>query len=291
MLLSVQSGIALSALIDVAFLATLAAVAAREIVAGRNWRNLRVLAVLGLLIAGNIVFHAEVYAYGKADYGIRIGIGAVILLISVVGRARRAELHAKLAGAAGNGPLPAPFSRFDAVTIAVSAVSLATGIGLPDHVITGSLLTSPRRCNAFGSRPLAGDRTTSDRLVLILHVGYAFVPIGFALLGTSIVYPSFVPASAGTHAWTAGAFGMMTLAVMTRASLGHTGQPLAAGPAHRRSTCFAFCAAMLRIVAAFNGSIVMIELASMAWVGALAASRCYMGRNWPLVSRRLGRRG
>ncbi len=94
----------MSALIDVAFLATLAAVAAREIVAGRNWRNLRVLAVLGLLIAGNIVFHAEVYAYGKADYGIRIGIGAVILLISVVGRARRAELHAKLAGAAGNGP-------------------------------------------------------------------------------------------------------------------------------------------------------------------------------------------
>ena len=49
-----------AAVIDVAFLATLAAVAAREIIAGKNWRNLRVLVVLAVLIAGNIVFHAEV---------------------------------------------------------------------------------------------------------------------------------------------------------------------------------------------------------------------------------------
>lgn len=268
MLLSVQSGIALSALIDVAFLATLAAVAAREIVAGRNWRNLRVLAVLGLLIAGNIVFHAEVYTYGKADYSIRIGIGAVILLISVVGGRVVPSFTRNWLARQGTGRLPAPFSRFDAVTIAVSAVSLATWIGLPDHVITGSLLIIAAAMQCVRLARWAGDRTTSDRLVLILHVGYAFVPIGFALLGTSIVYPSFVPASAGIHAWTAGAFGMMTLAVMTRASLGHTGQPLAAGPGTQAIYLFAFCAAMLRIVAAFNGSIVMIELASMAWVGA-----------------------
>src|SRR6516165_2488417 len=54
-------GIALVGLVDVAFLATLAFVAAREIIAGRNWRNLRVLALIGVLIASNVVFHAEVY--------------------------------------------------------------------------------------------------------------------------------------------------------------------------------------------------------------------------------------
>ena len=268
MLLSVQTGIALAALIDVAFLTTLAAVAAREIVAGRNWRNLRVLAVLGLLIAGNIVFHAEVYAYGKADYGIRVGIGAVVLLISVVGGRVVPSFTRNWLARQEIGRLPAPFSRFDVVTIAVSAVSLVMWAGLPDHVSTGSLLILAAAMQCARLARWAGDRTAPDRLVLVLHVGYAFVPIGFALLGISIVYPSLVPVSAGIHAWTAGAFGMMTLAVMTRASLGHTGQPLAARPGTQAIYLFAFCAAMLRIAAAFNGSIVMIELASMAWVAA-----------------------
>ena len=84
-LFSFYLGIAVTAVVDVAYLATLAAIAAREIVAGRNWRNLRVLVLVGILIDGNIVFHAEVYLYGGADYGIRIAIAAVVLLISLVG--------------------------------------------------------------------------------------------------------------------------------------------------------------------------------------------------------------
>ena len=64
-------GAGLAAVIDVAFLVTLAAVALREIVAGKNWRNLRVLVVLAVLIAGNIVFNLEVIGRGRADYGIR----------------------------------------------------------------------------------------------------------------------------------------------------------------------------------------------------------------------------
>ncbi len=203
-LLSAQLGIAVTAVIDVAFLAALAAVAAREIVAGRNWRNLRILTALGLLIAGNLVFHAEVYAYGRADYGIRIGIGAVILLISIVGgRVVPSFTHNWLARQQ-KGRLPIPFSRFDVVTIAASAVSLTMWTGIPDHVITGIALIIVSMLQAIRLARWAGDRTTSDRLVLVLHVGYIFVPIGFALTGVSILDPAFVPTSAGIHAWTGG---------------------------------------------------------------------------------------
>jgi uncharacterized protein involved in response to NO len=114
----------------------------------------------------------------------------------------------------------------------------------------------------------AGDRTVSDRLVLVLHVGYAFVPIGFALVGLSILDPAAVPRSAGVHAWTAGAIGMMTLAVMTRASLGHTGQPLIAGVGTQVIYLLALCTAVLRIVAAFNGSMAVMELAALGWIAA-----------------------
>src|SRR5262245_24450428 len=72
-LVSAKTGHAVAAVIDVAFLVALAAVALREIIAGKNWRNLRVLGIVLVLIAGNIAFHVEVLRSGVADYGTRIG--------------------------------------------------------------------------------------------------------------------------------------------------------------------------------------------------------------------------
>ena len=267
-LLSAHFGLVAAALIDVVFLATLAAAAAREIVAGRNWRNLRVLAVIGVLIAGNIAFHTEAYIYGSADYGIRIGIGAVVLLISIVGGRVVPSFTRNWLARQEKGRLPAGFSRFDVVAIAASAIALVVWVAIPSHAVSGVALIVAAALQAVRLIRWAGDRTISDRLVLVLHVAYSFIPIGFALLGISIIDPSLVPASAGIHAWTAGAFGMMTLAIMTRASLGHTGQPLTADIGTQAIYLLAFCAAILRIVAAFNGSIVLIAVASVAWVAA-----------------------
>lgn len=71
--------------------------------------------------------------------------------------------------------LPAPFSRFDVASIAVSLVSLLLWVGLPDGAITGVALIAAAVIQGFRLARWAGDRTASDRLVLVLHVGYAFV--------------------------------------------------------------------------------------------------------------------
>ena len=113
----------------------------------------------------------------------------------------------------------------------------------------------------------AGDRTVADRLVLILHIGYAFVPLGFLMLGLA-TFTLDVPATAGVHAWTAGAFGLMTVAVMTRATLGHTGQPLQAGRATQAIYALLLAAVFVRIVAAFMGSVGLIEFAGLCWAAA-----------------------
>jgi len=267
-LFSAKLGILVAALIDIAFLATLAIVAAREIIAGRNWRNLRVLVLIGVLIAGNIAFHAEVYAFGGADYGNRIGIAAVIMLIMLVGGRVVPSFTRNWLARQENGRLPAPFSRFDVASIAVSLASLVLWVGLPDGAMTGLALIAAAVMQGARLARWAGDRTTSDRLVLVLHVGYAFVPIGFAVLGASILNPSAIPSSVGIHAWTAGAIGLMTLAVMTRASLGHTGQPLTAGRGTQAIYLFGFCAAVLRMIAGLVGSMLLMEFASAAWAAA-----------------------
>src|SRR5262245_18021635 len=166
-LLSAQLGILAAALIDIAFLATLAFVAAREVVAGRNWRNLRVLGVLGVLIAGNVVFHAEVYLLGRADYGVRIGIAAVIMLITLVGgRIVPSFTHNWLARRE-KGRVPAPFSRFDVASIAVSVAALAIWIGWPDASVTGLALIAAAVMQVTRLARWAGHRTVADRFVLV----------------------------------------------------------------------------------------------------------------------------
>ena len=263
-------GLALAAAIDLSFLLTLAAVAAREIVAGNNWRNLRVLAVLGVLIAGNAVFYLEVQTYGAGNYGIRLALAAVIVLIMLIGgRIVPSFTHNWLARQ-GDGRLPVPFSRFDAVCLGTSVLALVLWVAWLSGIVVGALLMLAGVLHFARLARWAGDRTVADRLVLILHVGYLFVPIGFVLLGAAMLWPASVPSSAGIHAWTVGAIGIMTLAVMTRASLGHTGQKLAATPATQLIYAFALLAVATRIIGAFEPSIALMYVAGLAWFAAFA---------------------
>ena len=72
-------------LVDGGFLALVAAAAAREIIAGGNWSNLKIVTLIVLLAAGNIGFHLEAHFAGSADISIRVGLAAVIMLITLIG--------------------------------------------------------------------------------------------------------------------------------------------------------------------------------------------------------------
>jgi uncharacterized protein involved in response to NO len=237
------------------------------VVAAGNWRNLRPLALLGVLIAGNAVYHAEVLQAGAADYAIRITIAAVVMLVSLIGGRIVPSFTGNwlLANKPG-GRLPVPFGRFDMATMGISGAALLTWVATPADLLTGVLLCTAGIMQLARLARWAGDRTVGDPLVLVLHVGYGFVPIGFLLLGASSFLDA-VSASAGLHAWTAGAIGLMTLAVMTRATLGHTGRPLRAGPATQAVYGCVLVSALLRIVAALAGSsIVLLEVSAALWV-------------------------
>ena len=260
----------LAAVIDIAFLVIIAAAAAREIMAGENWRNLRVLVMLLVLIVGNVVFHLEVIWRGSADYGARIGIAAVVALIMLIGGRIVPSFTRNWLVCMNPGRLPQPFGRFDALALAGSVVALVAWIALPAYALTGVLALVAGALQAIRLARWAGDRTFADRLVLVLHVAYAFVPLGFLLLGAAVLWPADVTTSAALHAWAAGAFGLMTLAVMTRASLGHTGHDLVASLPTQLIYLAALVAALARIAAAFAPSVLLLHLAGFAWVAAFA---------------------
>ena len=217
-----------------------------------------------------MIFHVEDHDKGSAELAARLGIAAAVALISLIGGRVIPSFTLNWLARQNPGRFPAPFGRFDIAVLAVSVVALALWVFIPTWPGTAILMLIAGVAQAVRLGRWAGDRTLHDRLVLILHVAYAFVPLGFVLLTGAIIVPNLVPISAGIHAWTAGAIGTMTVAVMTRASLGHTGQTLSAGPLTEAVYIAVVLAALLRIGAAFatEAAVALIEAAGAAWVVA-----------------------
>ena len=263
---SAEIGWLLAAIIDVSFLILVIAATAREIVAGKNWRNLRVIAMVTLLLAGNIAFHLEAHFHGSAEYGARIGIAATVLLLVVIGGRIIPSFTRNWLARENPGRLPAPFARFDVAVIGLSAATLALWTAQPMGRITAAALAATGALQIVRLARWAGDRTWRDRLVLVLHVGYAFVPFGFLLASAAAV--AMVPADTGTHAWMVGAAGTMTLAVMTRASLGHTGSALSASAVTQAVYAAIVVAALARICSSLEPawSEQLLYIAAFAWV-------------------------
>ena len=264
--MSAYLGWIVTMLVDCSFLLAFVAVTSREVLAGRNFKNLKVVALVSVLLIGNLTFHLEAHWTGNADYGIRIGIAGMLLLVMVIGGRIIPSFTRNWLARQADGRMPVAFNRFDVVVIAISALALLGWVVSPDAPVTSILLAAAGLVQLARLARWAGDRTWRDRLVLVLHLAYLFVPVGFLLLAASDKFG--IAPSAGIHAWTIGAMATLTLAVMTRATLGHTGRSLNAN----RATQFIYgsivAAALLRIgaVLAVAQSQALLRLSALAWL-------------------------
>jgi uncharacterized protein involved in response to NO len=277
-LLFAPAGWLAAAIVDCAFLGVVTMAAAREVIAGNNKRNLKIVFFIGLLFLANVSFHIEAHA-GSAEISRRFGLAVIVALVMLIGgRVIPSFTHNYLARR-GAGRLPKNFSRFDALCLIVSLFALAGWVVAPDFRIVGLLLIAASLFNLARLARWAGERAAGEPLVVILHLAYLFVPLGFALCGLA-AFDADIPLSAGLHAWGAGAIGVMTLAVMTRASLGHTGRALHAGPATQAIYAAALGAALARIAAALfpQWAFLLLHLAAFCWLAAFAGFALAYGR-------------
>jgi uncharacterized protein involved in response to NO len=275
----------LAAAVDLSFLAMLGLVIAREIIAGKSLHNLKVLAGVALLLIGNALFHLEAVASIGDGHGTRLGIAAAIFMIMLIGGRIVPSFTRNWLARFGPGRLPVTFGRFDLVVMVASGGALASWVIAAHPAATSALALAAAVLNVARLGRWAGERTADEPLVLILHVAYAFVPVGFFLLGLASHQPGIVAPSGALHAWTTGAIGVMTLAVMTRASLGHLGRPLTATYSILFVYIAAVTAVLFRIVAAF--AILrepMLYLAATAWILAFSGFVVIFAR--PMLQRR-----
>jgi uncharacterized protein involved in response to NO len=280
-LISAKIGAPAAALADLCFPFSFLAVVAREILAGKNWRNLPMVGALLLLFAGNLLVHLD--ALGIADtgeLGNRIGIVTLLMLISLVGgRIIPSFTRNWLAKFRPVARAPVPVGRFDLAVPAGTAVALVVWAAAPEAAATTWLLAVAGVAVALRLSRWRGLRTAPEPLLLILHVGYAWLALGLLLLGFNGIF-EFAPPAAALHVLTVGAIGTMTLAVMTRASLGHTGYPLSAGPVTKAIYLLVTLAALLRVLSPLAGqrAQIVLWLAAATWTGAFGLFAIFYGR-------------
>jgi uncharacterized protein involved in response to NO len=220
------------ALADLALPVALAWAIGREIVAGKNWRNLVVLAMLAVFALANAVFHLEAARglYAAQGAGLRLGLGAGLMMIAVIGGRIVPSFTRNWLVKRGGTRLPvAPMQRFDKAALLVLLAALGLWVVLPLHPLTGAALILAGALHLQRMARWRGHLTVDEPLVTVLHLGYAFLPLGALAMGAEILAPGLLGAAAAQHLWMGGAIGLMTLAVMSRATLGHTGRPLEAG--------------------------------------------------------------
>jgi uncharacterized protein involved in response to NO len=105
-----------------------------------------------------------------------------------------------------------------------------------------------------------------------LHLGYVWLVVGLGLSAAS-AFTTDIPGSLASHAFGAGAAGTMIMAVMSRASLGHTGRPLVAPRPIVGAYILVTLAALLRVagpLAAPDHHAVILTGAALAWIAAFA---------------------
>lgn len=270
-------------LLDMLFPLLLCGLFAREVLAAGNRRNYKLVALLGLLAALNGLYHLGALGLiaDAERLAVQLLIHAFLLLVAVVAGRIIPAFTGNWLRQQGVERLPANHAGITAVAIVLTVLVGLAASALPRHGLTGWLALAAALAHALRLGQWRGLATVANPLLLVLHLAYAWLPLGYALLGMSILW-SAVPASSALHALTMGVIGFMILAVTTRVSLGHTGRPLQASFATTLAYALLMVAVLARVFGPMlnGGILIAVDLSAAAWMTAFGV---FLWVYWPVL--------
>jgi uncharacterized protein involved in response to NO len=258
-----------SAIVDVGFLVAVAGLVWREIAVTKSWDRAPMGVLVSLLAGANILFHVLTLSGAETDRAERMALATVMMLLTLIGGRVTPNFTEEFLSESGRAERPAPFSRYDGLSIALVAFAVVSWIVQLESIATGWMFVAAGSANLGRLARWYGWATWREPLVLILHCGYGWFALSLFILGGSILGIG-LPQEDAVHAFTAGAVGAMTLAVMTRASLGHTGRPRHAGPLTVLIYMLVNLGAVLRVFGPMTGlpANLVLGVAAGSWSGA-----------------------
>ncbi len=215
-------------LIDGAFLVVVAGIVWREILSAQAWDRLPLGILISLYSSANLLFHGLFLNRSETDLAERLGLTLIMIFLALIGGKITPGFTEDYLEEIGMKQQPASFSRFDGLAILLVVVAGILWVIQAHAMVTGLTFVFVGIVHIFRLSRWYGWHTWREPLVLILHVGYCWLAISLLIIGGAMLGVGVYLEDA-IHALTTGAVGVMTLAVMTRASLGHTGRIKHAG--------------------------------------------------------------
>lgn len=257
-------------LLALGFPALLAVTIGHEITAAGNRRNLPLVGIVALIPLLDALYLPVLD--GISDSTRPAGflmLHLTLLLIAIIGGRVIPAFSANWLRQTGGGPLPRSWPWLERLAIvATIAVGLSDSL-LPNGWLPALLAAVAVLAHAGRLVGWRGWRTWRNPLLAILHLGYAWLPLGYGLLALAAAGTP-VTRSAALHALTVGAIATMVMAMMTRVSLGHTGRSLHASPTTVLAYGLLTAAALARVGAGLLPAhyLTLLNLAGGLWVGA-----------------------
>lgn len=261
----------LIAAVDIAFLPVLAASLAQPILRRRQWHNLPFVPILLILAFANSLVHLDVLGIlpGRATSGFYLGVNLIVLLITVIGgRVIPFFTRSALPGAQPRIWIPLEWISVGTVVVLAALGVLEAALWMPALTVSvAALATVAHAVRLWG---WSDRRLWSVPLLWVLYAGYSWLIVGFAL--EALAAAGLVRAQLALHAFTTGAIGGLTLGMMSRVALGHTGRPLSAAPPLVATFILVNLAALLRVLGGWwvpdEWYVALIVASGTAWVVA-----------------------
>ena len=217
-------------LVDLAFIPALIALVARPLLRSKN-RNTPLLIVLTLFWISDCVFYIGLLEKNPALslHSLHVGIDIVLVLVTVVGGRTVPTFTSSALRPLGLTDVVQNRPVVTGLAVAVMVLVTLIDVFAPDSRKAGATAGVAAVIQAARLLQWASWRTFRQPIVWVLHVSYAWLPVGLALKAVAVLSGAAI-ATYWLHALTIGALTTMIVAIMTRASLGHTGRPLIVSP-------------------------------------------------------------
>jgi uncharacterized protein involved in response to NO len=216
------------AAVDLAFVPVLSTAVLGRLARKSQARNMVFLALLTALLTGNLMMHLEWIGWtdDTAQAGVRMGIFTSTAMIAIIGgRVVPAFTRNALLRSGYQGSLPVSHVWLDRCSILLVLLAALTFLPFVPEALTGGLCLAAGVVTLLRLAGWQGWAARKEPILWILHAAYLLLGTGYLVYGVSVLTGEYSE-TAALHLLAAGAIGSMTLAMMTRASLGHAGLPL-----------------------------------------------------------------
>lgn len=276
----------LTAGLDLSLIVILLGLVLNALKARPSKRNLIFVPILVALFAANLMAHLENIGITEDTLasGHMLALNTILVLIVIIGGRVIPAFTTNALRRLGEEQLP---ETLPAITIlAIASVVLVTigDVLQLDDTVRGGIAGFAALANALRMLRWQSFKTLDQPIVWVMHLGYLWLVIGFVLKASALLGDSISEISA-IHALTVGAVGTMTIGIMTRAALGHTGRFIQASPAVTTAYIMMTVAAIVRVggpalIPDYYNETMLIS--GVLWIGLYL---CLAVVFWPILTR------